>query len=421
MVYYTLKKTTESLKKPAEVITNVAPHYEAPKTWLPGVRVLLAFYAPLLLGLAIGNPMLTLPISIGAVLVSFVDPQGSNAKRFAVLGTSTLGCTVSFALGQLAGLHPVPSVLFAVVLVFIGTLSGAMGSAAMRGGFWIVSAGLYGISTAGVNPGYFTAYGLLLGGLWAIFLSLVPFRNHGETIKEALHPHSLALYGVETHVKDFFRELPSHLALKTAIGRSGARLAAAAGIALCVSALFNRPSPIWIAAAAIAVLNPQVSLFRERGARLVLATALGTAAAIGLVMLSPSATILFVVVAPVLFFASNLRNANYAMWVMLYTAFAFALLFLGSGTTEGTTLVQSFDAKIIDTLIGASIALIIAKISFPIPERDLLAKELTEARLNITASLTQGVRNTERECTAHQDENTSAAAMPAAKVVSKKA
>lgn len=361
------------MRSGAETLVSAAPHYEKPPTWLPGLRVLLAFYAPILLGLAIGRPGLLVPVGIGAGMLALVDPMGSTVRRTVTIGATTLASAGVFAVGATVGQIAPLTIFFMFVVVYIAGLSVELGGAGLRSGLWIVTAAIFGISNTGITPGYFSATGILFGGLWALFLAAVPFRNEELPLSEIISRESVRSMTLP-RLRGLFDSLPDHLMLRTALGRHALRMSSSAALALSVSYMLGRPTIGWIAGATIAVLNPQVRLFRARSTSLFIGTALGAGVAFLLAMMTSSVTVMLVLVAPVLFLAANLRTVDYGAWITLYSTFNLVMLFVTTGNGSDALIISN---KLLDTLIGLAIALLVAWATFPYSERERLDEEFT--------------------------------------------
>ncbi len=366
-------KTSESVRSGAKTLASAAPRYEKPPTWLPGLRVLLAFYAPMLLGLAIGRPGLLVPVGIGAGMLALVDPMGSTVRRSITIGATTLASAAVFAVGAGVGQIAPLTIAFVFVVVYIAGLSVELGGAGLRAGLWIVTAAIFGISNTGITPGYFSATGMLLGGLWALFLAAVPFRNEERPLSRILSREAIRAMAAP-RLQGLIASLPDHLKLRTALGRQALRMSSAAALALSVSYLLERPTIGWIAGATIAVLNPQVRLFRARSTSLFIGTALGAGVAFVLAMLTSNITLMLALVAPVIFLAANLRTVDYGAWITLYSTFNLVMLFVTTGNGSDVSMISN---KLLDTVIGAAIALLVAWTTFPYSERERLDEEFT--------------------------------------------
>lgn len=361
------------MRSGAQKFAAVAPRYETPPTWMPGLRVLLAFYIPMLLGQAIGRPGLLVPVGIGAGMLALVDPMGSTVRRVVTIGATTLASAAVFAVGASVGQIAPLTIVLMFAVVYLAGLSVELGGAGLRSGLWIVTAAIFGISNTGITPGYFSSAGMLLGGLWALYLAAVPFRNEERPLRRIISHQSVREMTLP-RLRGLLASLPDHLMLRTALGRHALRMASAAALALSISYLLGRPTVGWIAGATIAVLHPQVRLFRARSTSLFIATALGAGVAFVLAMLTSDAAIMLVLVAPVIFLAANLRTVDYGAWIALYSTFNLVMLFITTGNGADAMLISD---KLLDTLIGAAIALIVAWATFPYSERRRLDEEFT--------------------------------------------
>jgi len=327
--------------------------------WTAGIRVVLALYAPLLLGLALDTHAF-IPVAVGALVGALVDPGCSSARRAWTIGTTSALAAFAFAIGDLAGHSPLAAIPFIIGVAFACGLAPEFGAAGIRGSLYIASAALMGIASTGVDPGYITAPGLLAGGVWALVLAVGPFRQSGV-------PHR----GLRRRTRSLAANLRSHLRLESAIGRHSARIAVAMGLALSLSFALDRPAVSWIAGAALAVLHPRARAHGTRAARLFVGTLVGGVAAVALADLLGPSVALLVALVPALFLSVSMRSVDYVTYTIASTVFMLALSAFTWNMGWGL-----FDARLIDTVIGVLIALIIGGLSMPPRERERLAAEI---------------------------------------------
>jgi uncharacterized membrane protein YccC len=331
--------------------------------WVAGVRVLLALYAPLLLGIAVNRPAMFVPVGIGALVGSLVDPGCASTRRAWTIGVTSVLAAVAFALGDLLGHTPLTAIPFAVLVVFVCGLAPEFGAAGIRGSLYVGTCTLLGIASSGVDPGFITAPGLLAGGAWALLLAVGPFRQAGSPRRSFIR-----------RARSLTSNLKVHLRLDSAIARHAARLAVAVGIALALSFLLQRPMVTWIAGSALAVLHPRVTAHATRSIRLLVGTLVGGLGAVALAEALGPGTLLLVALAPAIFLAVSVRSVDYVAYTVTSTAFFLAL---SAFTTHMSW--SLLDARLIDTAIGVVLALLISLLSLPQRERERLAEEI-EAR-----------------------------------------
>lgn len=327
--------------------------------WIAGIRVVIALYAPLLLGLAFSTQAF-IPVAVGALVGALVDPGCSTARRAWTIATTSALAALAFAVGDLAGQSPLAAIPFIIAIAFACGLAPEFGAAGIRGSLYIASCALMGIASTGVDPGYITAPGLLLGGAWALVLAVGPFRQNGV-------PHR----DFRKRTRNLATNLRSHLLLESAIGRHSARIAVAMGLALSLSFVLDRPTVSWIAGAALAILHPRVRAHGTRAARLFVGTLVGGVAAVALAELLGPSVALLVALVPALFLTVSMRSVDYVTYTIASTVFMLALSAFTWHVGWGL-----FDARVIDTVIGVLIALIVGGLSMPPRERARLAAEI---------------------------------------------
>jgi len=327
--------------------------------WIAGIRVVIALYAPLLLGLAV-NTHAFIPVAVGALVGALVDPGCSSARRAWTIATTSALAALAFAIGDLAGQNPLAAIPFIIAVAFACGLAPEFGAAGIRGSLYIASCALMGIASTGVDPGFITAPGLLVGGAWALVLAVGPFRQSGVPHRDfRKRTHNLAA------------NLRSHLLLESAIGRHSARIAVAMGLALSLSFALDRPAVSWIAGAALAILHPRARAHGTRAARLFVGTLVGGVAAVALAELLGPSVALLVALVPALFLTVSMRSVDYVTYTIASTVFMLALSAFTWHVGWGL-----FDARLIDTVIGVLIALIVGGLSMPPRERERLAAEI---------------------------------------------
>lgn len=341
-------------------VNTVIPHLDGHLLLLPGLRVLLALYAPLLLGMAIARPHNLVPVAVGALMGALVDPGCSTQRRALTITATALLGSIAFAVGDLAGQVPALAVAFVTLVAFASGFAPEFGAAGIRGSLYVVTSALLGVASTGVNPGFITAPGLLLGGAWALLLAVGPFRQQGAPV-----------CGPVLRARRLTDNLREHLMLRTAIGRHAARTAVVVGFAMSLSFALQRPAISWIAGAAIAVLHPRASAHGVRGVRLVTGTLVGGIAAVLLADALGPTSVLLLALAPALFLSVSLRAVDYVAYTIASTAFMLALSAFTMRMGWGL-----FDARIVDTALGVTLALTVARFTMPLGERDRLAAEI---------------------------------------------
>jgi len=148
---------------------------------MAGLRAAIATIFPVVVATALRLSE-GLWLSLGGFNVSFADKGGSYRARATSMASGLLVGAFSAFLGALAGEHPVLSILVALIWVTACSFAGVYGAAANVVGNTAATA--FVVSLAFPSSGLADALvrgGLLgLGGLWAMFLSLVlwPIRPY---------------------------------------------------------------------------------------------------------------------------------------------------------------------------------------------------------------------------------------------------
>lgn len=365
-------RARRSLVKGSEALVSAAPRYQRPPSWIPGLRVLLAFYTPLLFGYAIDRLSAFIPVAIGAGILALVDPLGSTPRRAMTITLTTLAGALAFSIGAAVGESALLAIAFIFVAVWASGIATGFGFSGLRAGLWTISVAIFGISNAGLSQGLFSTVGILAGGAWALFLALGPFRNEIGPLVNILNRPAL-MRMAEPPLRDLMSRARDHLNLKTALGRHAVRMAATAALGLTISFMLGRPIVGWIAGAATLVTNPSVRSLRQRGLAVLIGALLGSAIAWSIETFAASTSIALLVAAPLLFFGANLRAVDFSTWTTLYTAFNLTAFFVAGGWSGNLAI---YSGKILDTLIGVGLAVLVGWATFPYDERDRLDAEL---------------------------------------------
>ncbi|MET0404980.1 MAG: FUSC family protein [Cystobacter sp.] len=157
---------------------------------MAGIRAAIATVVPVVLATTLRLPIGLWP-SLGGFNVSFADKGGSYRARAQSMAAGLVMGMLSVSLGTLAGEHPLLSIGAVLLWVTACSFAGVYGAAAAVVGNTAASAFVISLGIPATEPFEFLSRGgfLALGGLWAMFLSLVlwpirPYRPSRIAVSE---------------------------------------------------------------------------------------------------------------------------------------------------------------------------------------------------------------------------------------------
>ncbi|WNG19197.1 FUSC family protein [Cystobacter fuscus] len=148
---------------------------------MAGIRAAIATIFPVVVATALGLPD-GVWLSLGGFNVSFADKGGSYRARATSMASGLIVGALAAFLGAVAGEHPVLTIVMVLLWVTACSFAGVYGVAASVVGNTAASAFVVSLAFASSGLGEALERGgmLALGGLWAMFLSLVlwPIRPY---------------------------------------------------------------------------------------------------------------------------------------------------------------------------------------------------------------------------------------------------
>lgn len=340
--------------------SDVLPKYAAPKTWITATRVLLLFAIPLLLGAALGKFDDALSIALASGMLALADPRGSIENRSITVLSACLIGAVMLSVGSFIGSYQLGMVFLACLMGFMQGMLNNFGTAGVRAGFFVISCTFMGVSS-GTGASTITHMDILSSGVWCVAVALLFFESKPNTRRS-----------FPNQVSDMLANLKNELCMKTPIGRMAYREMIAAGLAVIVIFLLGRNNPEWAATAALALYWPTSPVLYKRGIRFVLATLLAVILCFVFITFVKNLYLLAVFVGLFLFATTAMRESNYAAFSFTNTIFYILIIMLASGVGG----IDLLSARIINVVIGISIALIVAMFTLPAKERIALLYEM---------------------------------------------
>ncbi len=340
--------------------SDVLPKYAAPKTWITALRVLILFAIPLLLGALIGKFDDALSIALASGMLALADPRGSIENRsITVLGACIIGA-IMLSVGKFVGSYQLGMVFLACAMGFMQGMLNNFGTAGVRAGFFVISCTFMGVSSGTGNP-TISHMDILSSGVWCVAMALLFFESKPNTRRSFPNQFS-----------DMLANLKGELLMKTPIGRMAYREMISAGFAVIIVFLLGRNNPEWAATAAIALYWPTSPVLYKRGIRFVLATLLAVILCFVFITFVKDVYLLAIFVGVFLFATTAMRESNYAAFSFTNTIFYILIIMLASGVGG----IDLLSARIVNVVIGISVAMIVAMFTLPAKERIALLYEM---------------------------------------------
>jgi uncharacterized membrane protein YccC len=325
-----------------------------------GVRTAAGIFLPLFLCYRLHNLSFGIPVAMGVLIVSYCDPGPSipYARRAKIVSISTVLGALVFALGHAFGSLwwlAIPAIFLATFLAGFFSVLGRIPAAIALILCILFASGL----GQGGSPGValLSLAGFLLGGALLLFLVLLtwplqqfrtarsaPRENHVPQPEEAPpafgERSSLAMITSQmTWTSPLFRF--------NALKALGAALAASLGWGL------DLLYPHWAAVTEITAVRPSWEASLTTLVQNVLATMLGALVAALLIVNVQSLLILLLIVVLTAIVGITFKEVNYAVYVFFLTTILMLLLSL---QTPGIPFIK---LRVVETLVGAAIALIV--------------------------------------------------------------
>jgi uncharacterized membrane protein YccC len=155
-----------------------------------GIRSTAATLVPLFIGVVTGQIGFWLQVAIGGLLVSSADVGGTSRNKATVMIAATIAGAITCVLGTLAGSSIWLAVPLMFAVAFCGGMTNAFGNQATSVGTVMVMAFVFRLAPPNtLDAGLERAIGFLIGGAWAMALSLWlwptrPYQVAAEAIEK---------------------------------------------------------------------------------------------------------------------------------------------------------------------------------------------------------------------------------------------
>jgi fusaric acid resistance family protein len=303
---------------------------------------------PLIVGMAIGQPWVGVFGAVGALSVGFGSFQDAEHGRVPVMFAAAIGMAVSIFVGTIAGHSTVAATVAAAGWGLVSGLLATLGPAASFVGLQASVSLLVALAfPADPVAAAQRAALVIAGGLLEILLL---FAARPGT---PLDPRAVRQKAVMS-----FHDLRGHATWRSPVRSHALRLAVALAAATAMYRWLAWPRGSWIPLTALLVLKPELHETFARGLARMGGTIIGAACATAItVALAPGETLLTVFAIVFVWAGYALFRTNYGLFTVCITAYVVFLVVLAGGA-EATTAKY----RIINTLIGGSLALIFAAV-----------------------------------------------------------
>ena len=187
-------------------------------------------------------------------------------------------------------------------------------------------------------------------------------------------PHLLPTRNPAQILRSAGRTLQAHLSTQSLILRHALRVGVATGAGIIIAHRLGLPHPIWIPLTTLVVLQPNFGGTWSRSVGRTVGTIAGAALASGLLLALPGPLAITIAIALLTFITFLFFPKQYQLAVTCLTALIILML---SRITAGEW--SNVIGRVVDTLIGTSIALAVGFALWPIWERHQMPEQLARA------------------------------------------
>jgi uncharacterized membrane protein YccC len=168
--------------------------------------------------------------------------------------------------------------------------------------------------------------------------------------------------------------LRANLSTHSTIARHALRVGVAVMLGIIVYSLFDLEHGYWITFAIVAVMKPDVGGSQSFIAKRVTATVIGGIIAALLVYAAPNVDVMLLMLVPIGLLSFTLISVNYRIGIIFFTMFIVLLVDLG---TPGDWQLAAL--RILNTVIGGTIALAASYLLWPTWQRTLVPGQIADA------------------------------------------
>ena len=315
---------------------------------MAALRATTGVAVPLVIGGAVGNSGIGVFGAMGALSVGFGSFHEAAHRRVPVMLVAAAGMAASIFVGAIAGSSAVAATSAAAAWGAMSGLLAALGPAASFVGLQ-AAIGLLVAAAFPAAPAVAAVRAALVmgGGLVQIVLLLaieprLPVDPRAVTSKAVSSMHALR----------------GHAQRRSPALMHALRLAAALAAATAIYRALALPRGSWIPVTALLVLKPDLHETFARGLARMGGTAIGAiCATVIMVAISPGARLLVPMIVGFVWAGYAVFRTNYALFTICITCYVVFLIVLAGGAEPATAWY-----RIVNTIIGGSLALVIAAI-----------------------------------------------------------
>jgi hypothetical protein len=322
-----------------------------------GVRTSLATVLPLIAGQIAGFPSIGLFVGLSGLYLSVSDKQGSTI--WTLFFGLILNAAMMFA-GTIIGNDVWLSVALLFALAFVGGMMSAFGEVAGQIGYVTTLVFAVALGQAGTFESAqerFLAF--LAGGALSLLLTQTLWLFNRKT--SSATDESDAQKEIERETKKHpLHGLIEQLTPKSIIFRHAMRLAVASAIAIAVYKFFRVEHGYWLIITVLVIVKPIFADTRRRALERVLGSVAGGILAVIIAALVQNIVALDVLLILFSVLAFSHVRTNYGFYVLFLTPFVVLMI--------DTVIPGDWEiafVRILDTLIGGAIALVVSYLLRP--------------------------------------------------------
>lgn len=322
-----------------------------------GVRTSLATVLPLIIGQITGYPAIGLFIGLSGLYLSVSDKEGSTV--YTLTAGLFLNAAAMYA-GTIVGNDVWLSISLLFLVAFIGGMMAAFGEIAGQIGY--VTTLVFAVAL-GQAANYEAAgerfFAFLAGGAFSLLLTLLLWFFNRRTSSASDETQAQKNIEIETREQPL-KGLWKQFTPRSIIFRHALRLAVASTIAIAVYKLFRLEHGYWLIITVLVIVKPIFADTRKRALERILGSVAGGILAVVIAALFQNIVIIdiLLVLFSVLAF-SNVRT-NYGFYALFLTPFVVLMIDTVMPGDWQIALV-----RILDTLIGGAIALVVSYLLRP--------------------------------------------------------
>lgn len=322
-----------------------------------GIRTSLATVLPLIIGQITGFPAVGLFIGLSGLYLSVSDKEGSTV--YTLTAGLLLNAAAMFA-GTVLGNDVWLSISLLFLVAFIGGMMAAFGEIAGQIGYvttLVFAVALGQAATREAANERFFAF--LAGGAFSLILTLILWFFNRRTSSASDETEAQKNIEIETK-EDPVGGLWKQFTPRSIIFRHALRLAVAATIAIAVYKFFRLEHGYWLIITVLVIVKPIFADTRTRALERILGSVAGGILAVVIAALIQNIVVLDILLVLFSTLAFSHVRTNYGFYALFLTPFVVLMIDTVIPGDWKIALV-----RILDTLIGGAIALIVSYLLRP--------------------------------------------------------